>query len=97
MSGRIETGVARADAVTIWIDGAPVQAFPGETVLAVLAASGRTALRVDRQGAARGAWCNMGTCSECFVSVRSGGIERRLRACLTPIADGMTVETGANG
>ena len=94
MSGRIET-VTRGRGISITVDGVPIPAFEGETIATALLATGRAAFRHDLTGDARGLFCNMGTCSECFVRVSGiGPTPRRLRACLTPVADGLTIETG---
>ncbi|WP_157219973.1 (2Fe-2S)-binding protein [Flavisphingomonas formosensis] len=96
MTRRIEQGVERGSRITIFVDGAPVAAFAGETLATALIASGRIAFRRDGRAALRGLFCNMGTCSECFVQTAvPGRAPRRLRACLTPVADGMAIETGA--
>lgn len=81
----------RGAPVTIRVNGRPVEAFAGETLLAVLAAEGLFALRRGAGGpaAARGALCGMGVCMECRVTV--DGVAGR-RACITPVAEGMEVE-----
>jgi predicted molibdopterin-dependent oxidoreductase YjgC len=80
------------DRCRIVVDGRPVDAEPGTTVLAVLWTAGLRALRRSVSGEARGALCGMGVCHECLVTVDG---ETRLRACLTAIRPGMTVTTGA--
>ncbi len=92
---RIETGVTRDQTVSLSIDGEAVQAFAGETIATALLASDRLIFRRDTHDKPRGLFCNMGTCSECFVTVRIGGsAPRRLRACLTSVCDHMQVATG---
>jgi D-hydroxyproline dehydrogenase subunit gamma len=46
--------------------------------------------RSPRTGAPRGAFCFMGACQECAVTV-DGAVRQ---ACLTPVRAGMTVELG---
>lgn len=90
---RIETPalrVRRGPKVTINIDGRPVAAFTGETVAAVLLAEGRRVFRRTAGGSPRGVFCGMGICFECLVRVNG---TPNVRACLTPVADGLTVET----
>jgi sarcosine oxidase subunit alpha len=74
------------------VNGRPVRAYAGESLLAVLAAEGVVALRRGREAggpaAARGALCGMGVCQECRVAV--DGVADR-RACLTVVAEGMEV------
>ena len=91
---RVTRNVQRPDAVAITIDGVEIRVFPGETVASAILMSDRARFRVDRSGRARGMFCNMGVCSECFVWVEGpGSPRRRLRACLTPVSAGMAVNT----
>jgi aerobic-type carbon monoxide dehydrogenase small subunit (CoxS/CutS family) len=76
--------------LTIHLDGEPVTAFAGETVATVLLALGRRTFRHTEQGAPRGLFCGMGVCFDCLVTV--DGVEN-VRACLTPVAEGMVVVT----
>lgn len=91
---RIEHGVVRPAPVAIEVDGARIEAYPGESLAAALLAAGVRAFRRARSGEPRGPVCNMGVCFECVVAVDG---ERDLRACMTPVRDGMRVETGADG
>lgn len=91
---RIEKAITRGAAVTIRVDGRSIPAFAGETVAAAMLAAGRVAFRLDRSDRPRGLFCNMGTCSECFVTVEGVQGRRRLRACLTIVEDGLAIETG---
>jgi len=79
--------------LTIHLDGQPVPAFAGETVATVLLALGRRTFRHTGQGAPRGLFCGMGLCFDCLVTV--DGVEN-VRACLTPVAEGMVVVTGGH-
>lgn len=90
---RISDQVERGAALTVFIDGEPVQGFAGETVAAVMTAAGRQRFRTDAQGRPRGLYCNMGTCCECMVRLDDGrGIA--VRACLLPAEDGQRIATG---
>ncbi|OQY35784.1 MAG: hypothetical protein B6243_04485 [Anaerolineaceae bacterium 4572_5.2] len=51
---RIDAKTQRGQAVSIIVDGAPAQAFLGESVAGALLASGRRAWRTTPQGEARG-------------------------------------------
>jgi predicted molibdopterin-dependent oxidoreductase YjgC len=79
-----------AGRVTITVDGETVLAYAGESLLvAILAHAGR--LRVhEATGEPRAGFCLMGACQDCWVSLEDG---RRLRACTTPVAEGMAVAT----
>lgn len=86
-----DNSIRRGPAVTIRVDGEPVEAFAGETVATALLAQGRRALRRTRRGGRpRGLYCAMGACFDCILTIdgRSG-----TRACMTPVAEGMVVET----
>jgi predicted molibdopterin-dependent oxidoreductase YjgC len=78
--------------LTIRLDGESVTAFAGETVATVLLALGRRTFRHTGQNAPRGLFCGMGVCFDCLVTV--DGVEN-VRACLTPVAEGMVVATGS--
>ncbi|MGH6782380.1 MAG: (2Fe-2S)-binding protein [Sphingomonadaceae bacterium] len=88
---RIQTDVERGPAITIRVDGEAVAAFAGETIATAMLAAGRSGFRVDGKGQPRGLYCNMGTCSECLVTLNASG--RRVRACLTEARDGMEIAT----
>lgn len=89
MSGfRRRGGGAR---VTIRVDGEPVDARAGESVALALLAAGR--LRTGRRpsdGSAAGPHCLMGVCfrCQCRIDGRPGEL-----ACLTPVREGLEVET----
>ena len=78
--------------VRMLVDRAEVQAFAGDSVLvAVLAV--RNALRRHEFGdEPRAGFCLMGACQDCWVWLADG---TRVRACTTPVADGMHVLTQA--
>ncbi len=63
-----------------FVDGAPVEARAGETVAAMLLAS----------GAWRPFYCGMGACYACTVTI--DGVAGK-RACLETVSDGTRVET----
>jgi NADH dehydrogenase/NADH:ubiquinone oxidoreductase subunit G len=77
-------------AMTIVVDGEPVRAFEGDTLLvAILSAMGH--LRTSEFGDGRRAgFCLMGACQDCWVWSAKGD---RLRACSTSVVDGMAIST----
>jgi aerobic-type carbon monoxide dehydrogenase small subunit (CoxS/CutS family) len=91
---RIQAETQRGHAVTITVDGAAVQAYLGETIAGALLASGQRAWRRTSQGKPRGLFCGMGICFDCTVTV--DGVPN-VRACLTPVAEGMVVDTHEPG
>lgn len=94
MSARGPRLVRRAAAlgatVTITIDGRRVEARAGESLLlAVLAHAPRLRLH-EVTGRPRAGFCLMGACQDCIVLAEDGS---RLRACTTPVGQGMAVRT----
>ncbi len=82
-----------AETVLLCVDGRAVAAAAGDTVAAALLAAGIGDFRRSPvSGAPRGPYCGMGACFECLVSIDGEGA---VQACLTPVRDGMIVETGA--
>lgn len=81
----------RGSKMTLLVDGVSCVAYAGETVHAVLLATGIRALRVSRKtGEPRGFFCGMGVCYECRVTIN--GVPDQ-RACMALAADGMQIET----
>lgn len=74
----------------ITFDGRALEARPGMTVAAALAAAGVTAFRRTRTGAARGQFCGMGVCQDCLVEIDG---QPNRRACMTRIAGPLTVRS----
>jgi predicted molibdopterin-dependent oxidoreductase YjgC len=73
------------------VDGRAIGAFAGETVATALLAAGIRAVRESpSERAPRGLFCGMGVCFECLVQVDG---RPNLRACVTPVAEGMRVVT----
>lgn len=85
---RIEA-IDRRTSIQIRVNGRSVAAVPGETVLAALTAAGFKALKKSNvNGDARGAFCGMGVCYECLVTVN--GVPKQ-RACMTEVAENMEI------
>jgi hypothetical protein len=90
-SGRIGKSTAREKPFRFTVDGAPVEAYPGETIAtALLAAGRRTARRTAHRGEPRGVFCAIGVCHDCRMVVNG---EANVRTCLVPAGAGMVVET----
>ena len=82
-----ETDRAR---ITLHIDGDPVDALQGDTLLVAMLTHG-TRVRVSEFGdGARAGFCLMGACQDCWVWTEDGA---QLRACLAPATQGMRVRT----
>jgi sarcosine oxidase, subunit alpha len=66
-------------------------ALEGDTIASALLSIGLRLLRYhDESGTPRGIYCNIGHCFECRVTVNSIEVTR---ACLTPVLDGMRIES----
>lgn len=78
--------------ITLRLDGAPVEAQRGDTLLTALLAAGAGHLRDSEFGdGPRAGFCLMGACQDCWVVVEGLG---RVRACATLAEDGMEVRRG---
>ena len=77
-------------AVEIRIDGLPVQALAGDTLLVALLTNGARVRDSEFGDGPRAGFCLMGACQDCWVWTESGG---RLRACSTPVQAGMAICT----
>ncbi len=82
----------QAPRVPIRIDGAPAEAFEGESVLVAVLSLGTRLRRHEADSAPRAGFCLMGACQDCWVWLPDG---RRLRACTTRVAAGMELLTAA--
>ena len=74
--------------VRLRFDGREIEALPGETIAAALAAADIVAVRQARSGAPRGPFCGMGVCFDCLMIV--DGVPNT-RACMTWVRDGMRI------
>lgn len=90
MAGDLRIGSAWTRTVSFRFDGETLTAREGETLAAALYAQGRRTLRISRDdGGPRGAFCFMGVCQECVVSIDG----RLTEACRTPVHNGLVVES----
>ncbi|SMF31164.1 2Fe-2S iron-sulfur cluster binding domain-containing protein [Tistlia consotensis] len=76
------------------LDGADCAAMEGDTVLTAVLASVPALRRSEFGPEGRAGFCLMGACQDCWVWQEVGP---RLRACSTPIAEGMKLLTEAPG
>lgn len=78
--------------ITLTLDGQPIEAQQGDTLLTALLADGAGHLRESEFGdGPRAGFCLMGACQDCWVVVEGIG---RVRACATLAAQGMEVRRG---
>ncbi len=84
--------LAEADRAPVFftLDGVPVSALEGDTVLTAILTQ-RLALRVsDFSGEPRAGFCLIGACQDCWIRTEAG---QRVRACSTAIESGMRLLT----
>jgi predicted molibdopterin-dependent oxidoreductase YjgC len=76
--------------ITVYINGEANMVPASCSVAAAIARAGLSATRRSLSGQPRAAFCGMGQCQECRVSI--DGVANRL-GCLTPVKDGMKIIT----
>lgn len=90
-SSSLLPAIQRGRLVEINVDGRHIDAYEGETVAAAMLAAGIFTFRQSRKyKEPRSLSCGMGSCMECLVTVNG---TNSLRACMTPVAAGMLIET----
>ena len=76
------------------VDGEPLTALVGDSLMVAILTN-RPALRRSEFGPhKRAGFCMMAACQDCWVWTRDG---ERLRACDTPVRDGMSILTEQPG
>ncbi|VVD99197.1 (2Fe-2S)-binding protein [Pandoraea terrigena] len=87
--------------VTFYLDGQPVQALAGDTLLTAILTHQRHVRISEFSGTPRAGFCLIGACQDCWVrceaaSGAAGDAQLvRLRACSTPVQAGMRILTRA--
>lgn len=76
--------------ITLHVDGAPITALAGDTVLTALMLAGGRLREFEFGDGARAGFCLMGACQDCWVQLEDGG---SLRACTTYVRDGLRLVT----
>ncbi|MFD9570296.1 (2Fe-2S)-binding protein [Streptomyces sp. NPDC059982] len=90
-SPRSLVGGTPAATFPVGFDGRELTAQEGQSIAAVLWAAGILAWRTTREdGAPRGAFCGIGACYDCLVTVNGRANQR---ACLVPARPGDAVTT----
>jgi len=74
--------------VSFTLDGRPLQALEGDTVLTAVLTQSAQLRRNEFSGEPRAGFCLMGACQDCWIVTADGA---RLRACSTFIAPGMAL------
>jgi predicted molibdopterin-dependent oxidoreductase YjgC len=76
--------------VSFMLDGVACEGKAGDTVLTAILCVAERLRSSEFSGAPRAGFCQMGACQDCWVQLESG---ERLRACATPLAEGMRIVT----
>jgi D-hydroxyproline dehydrogenase subunit gamma len=77
-------------AIQLTVDGVPIDAYLGDSLITALLTNGRMLRRLEFDGTPRTGFCLMGACQDCWVWIGDG---RRVRACTTLAAPAMSVWT----
>ena len=77
--------------ITIHVDGAPVTALVGDTILTALLLDGRQVRDFEFGDGARAGFCLMGACQDCWVQLETGG---SMRACTNYVYEGLRLKIG---
>ncbi|MBU9554679.1 (2Fe-2S)-binding protein [Burkholderia multivorans] len=78
--------------IAFTLDGRPAHALAGDTVLTAVLVAQRRVRVSEFGGRPRAGFCLIGACQDCWVRTEAGA---RVRACSTPLAEGMRIVTGA--
>jgi hypothetical protein len=76
--------------VRFQVDALPFEALEGDTLLVALLVNGLTVRMSEFFDGPRAGFCLMGACQDCWVWTAEG---YRLRACGTPVTEGMRIVT----
>ncbi|MBA7552884.1 hypothetical protein ES705_45461 [subsurface metagenome] len=81
----------RNEMVEIKVDGKIIQVKKGEMIVAALITNGITINRYTlKKKEPRGIFCGIGQCTDCVMVVNG---KPNVRTCVTPVEDGMIIET----
>lgn len=78
--------------INLVVDGEPVVALAGETVLTAVMVARRQLRPFEFRSEKRAGFCLMGACQDCWVQLADG---ERIRACSTTATEGMNIVTDA--
>lgn len=81
-------------AVRFHVDGEPVNALAGDTLMVAMLTSGGRLRQSEFGDGARSGFCLMAACQDCWVWTEEGS---RLRACSTLAVEGMRISTKEPG
>jgi NADH dehydrogenase/NADH:ubiquinone oxidoreductase subunit G len=90
MSRFVRLGEIDRPTVTLHVDGAPIDALEGDTLMVALLSRGGMLRQSEFGPEKRAGFCLMGACQDCWVWTEGGD---RLRACSTLAASGQRILT----
>jgi len=91
MNGRFfRLGETARATIGLTVDGQPVSALEGDTLMVAMLTSGHGLRDSEFGGSRRAGFCLMGACQDCWVWTRDG---ERLQACATLAVPGLAVST----
>jgi aerobic-type carbon monoxide dehydrogenase small subunit (CoxS/CutS family) len=90
MSRFVRLGETDRPPVTLFVDGAPIAALEGDTLMVAMLSQGGTLRQSEFGPEKRAGFCLMGACQDCWVWTEAGD---RLRACSTPAVSGQRILT----
>lgn len=77
--------------VTFTYDGKPLQGYEGEPIAAALRVNGVMVHRYTaKRHEPRGVFCAIGRCTDCVMVVNG---QPNVRTCITPLQEGMKIQT----
>ncbi len=81
----------RKQDLVITVNNRKIPAIKGEPIAAAILAAGiRQFRKTAKKGSPRGVFCAIGRCTDCIMTVNG---QPNVRTCITPVADGMSIET----
>ncbi|MFM0198276.1 (2Fe-2S)-binding protein [Paraburkholderia fungorum] len=86
----IRVAETQREPLSFFIDGHEVTALQGDTLLTAVLMQQRRVRESEFSGAPRAGFCLIGACQDCWMRTEEG---LRLRACSTPVTQGMRVVT----
>jgi hypothetical protein len=90
----VRLGETERPSVRFMLDGSPAVALSGDTVLTAILSVAPGLRRSEFGPESRAGFCLMGACQDCWIWQEAGP---RLRACSTPINEGMCLLTEVPG
>ncbi len=77
--------------ITFTFDGKPIEGYEGEPIATALKAAGVMIHRYTaKKHLPRGIFCAIGRCTDCVMVVNG---KPNIRTCVTPLKEGMNVQT----